>query len=73
MKEFCVVVPQGPDSQRLPLLSKKSSGSPSVRWASTTVAGLKRSLPVVRVIVGGPTSLPRSEPGMSTGGPFVTE
>src|SRR5919198_5160044 len=63
MNEFCVVVPQGPDSQRFPFMSNQSRGSPSVRCASTTVAGLKRSLPVVRLIVGGPTSGPGREPG----------
>src|ERR671930_781766 len=73
MKEFCVVVPHGPDSQRLPFWSKWSSGSPSVRWASTTVAVLNGSRPVTRLIVGGPNSPPASELGIPTGGPFVTD
>src|ERR1043166_6022201 len=45
MNELFVVVPQGPDSQMLPFWSKWSSGSPSVRCASTTVALLKLSFP----------------------------
>src|SRR6266581_3899676 len=73
MNELFVVVPQGPDSQMFPFWSKWSSGSPSVRWASTTVALLNWSLPATRLIVGGPNSPPASEPGMPTGGPFVTD
>jgi hypothetical protein len=56
----------------LPFLSNQLSGSPSVRCASTTVPGLNWSLPVTRVIVGGPTSPPGNEPGTSSGGPFET-
>src|SRR5437868_12388345 len=73
MNELFVVVPQGPYSQMLPFWSKWSSGSPSVRCASTTVALLNCSLPATRLIVGGPNSPPASEPGMPTGGPFVTD
>src|SRR5919201_2812385 len=42
--EFCVVVPHGPDSHQLPWPSRKSSGSPSVRCASTIVEGPKTAL-----------------------------
>src|ERR671930_1106165 len=73
MNEFWVVVPHGPDSQMLPLWSKWSSGSPSVRCASTTVALLKLSFPATRLIVGGPNSPPASEAGIPTGGPLVTD
>src|SRR5438132_5820464 len=73
MNELLVVVPHGPDSQMFPFASKWSSGSPSVRWASTTVALLNGSLPVTRRIVGGPNSPPASEPGIPTAGPFVTD
>src|SRR5919201_6020356 len=73
MNELLVVVPQGPDSQMFPFWSKWASGSPSVRCASTTVALLKFSLPVTRLIVGGPNSPPASEPGTPTGGPLVTD
>ena len=34
---------------------------------------LMLATPVVRVIVGGPTSPPGSVPGIPTAGPFVTE
>src|SRR6476646_9129081 len=73
MNELFVVVPQGPDSQTFPFASKWSSGSPSVRWASTTVALLNWSLPATRLIVGGPNSPPASDEGTPTGGPFVTD
>src|ERR671936_1376466 len=73
INEFCVVVPHGPDSQRLPLRSNVSSGSPSVRCASTTVALLNWTLPVTRLIVGGPNSSAASDAGLPTGGPFVTD
>src|SRR5919197_6142626 len=72
MNELLVVVPHGPDSQMLPFWSKWSSGSPSVRCASTTVALLNRSFPATRLIVGGPNSSPASEDGIPTGRPFVT-
>src|SRR3954447_12717742 len=72
MNELLVVVPQGPDSQMFPFASKWLSGSPSVRCASTTVASENWSLPVTRLIVGGPNSPPASEPGVPTGGPFET-
>ena len=39
MNDMLVVKPQGPDSQMLPSASTVTSGSPSVRCASTTVAG----------------------------------
>ena len=38
MNDMSVVVPHGPDSQMLPSGSIRSTGSPSVRCASTTVA-----------------------------------
>ena len=38
MNEFWVVVPHGPDSQKVPFGSIASIGSPSVRCGSTTVA-----------------------------------
>src|ERR1051325_9981293 len=70
MNELFVVVPQGPDSQILPFWSKWVSGSPSVRWASTTVALLKARLPATRLLVGGPNSSPASDGGTPTGGPL---
>src|SRR5207247_11437931 len=43
MKDMLVLKPQGPDSQMFPSGSSFARGSPSVRCASTTVAGEKRA------------------------------
>ena len=40
MNDMLVLKPQGPDSQRFPSASIFTSGSPSVRCGSTTVAGV---------------------------------
>src|SRR2546423_8784016 len=64
-KEFCVVVPHGPDSHQLPWASRKSSGSPSVRCASTTVDGPNTALQRVYAGVGVIPFEPGIEPGGS--------
>src|SRR6266545_3115585 len=62
MNEFCVEVPHGPDSQK-PVPSMKFNGSPSVRCASITVAGLKTSLPATRLVAVAVPVPPSVEPG----------
>src|SRR2546423_5247527 len=63
--EFCVVVPHGPDSHQVPCASRKSSGSPSVRCASTIVDGPKTALQRVYVGIGVIPFEPGIEPGGS--------
>ena len=72
-----MVVPNGPLSQYVLLFgSRKLSGSPSVRCGSTTVAGLKTSLPPTYVGVGVPPGAPPPEPGgvtLATGALLVAK
>jgi hypothetical protein len=65
-----VLVPQGPDSQK-PVPSMKLSGSPSVRCASITVAGLNTSFPWIRFGVGVRPEPPSVEPGTPTTGALL--
>src|SRR5581483_2076499 len=54
MKDCAVVKPHGPDSQIPPSGSTTCSGSPSVRCASTTVAGANVAFHVAYVGIGVP-------------------
>src|SRR4051812_3967878 len=66
--DCCVDVPNGPDSQYSELDGTTFKGSPSVRCASTTVAGENLSEPAARVGVGVPEIVVGTVPPPPTGG-----
>src|SRR6266581_2172521 len=71
MNEFCVVVPQGPDSHQVPFAVRKSSGSPSVRCASITVDGPKLAFQRPYVATGVIPFDPGTDPGGTGAGALV--